>query len=171
MKYHHRKGFTLIELLVVVLIIGILASVALPQYQKVVGKTRLMALVSAMVSVKEAEELYYTENGAYTQNWARLPLDWPGEYPYSNTRQLSEQTFTIYAGSQTTSWRIQGTDTRLKDMHVSVSFTHSGLSSWYDNRIVCYVNTNNRLSDAICQTAGHHQCIMNTSTERKCYIK
>ena len=73
-----NAGFTLIELLVVVLIIGILAAVALPQYTKAVEKSRLMKWAPLLKALANAEEAYWMANGQYTPKIEDLDVNFPG---------------------------------------------------------------------------------------------
>ena len=70
-----KSGFTLIELLVVVLIIGILAGIALPLYQKAVWKSRAAQLFVSVKSLATAQESYFLANGSYATSFDELDID------------------------------------------------------------------------------------------------
>ncbi len=84
-----KSGFTLIELLVVVLIIGILSSVALPQYTKAVEKARLTELQTNQTSLEKAADIYLLANGFPSANNTDLLDSLDVSFPdFSNTTSL-----------------------------------------------------------------------------------
>ncbi len=78
-----RNGFTLIELLVVVLIIGILAAIALPQYQKATAKARGAAVIPLIKALGQAQEKYFLENGAFATQFSQLDVSLPADWNQS----------------------------------------------------------------------------------------
>jgi prepilin-type N-terminal cleavage/methylation domain-containing protein len=73
-KARRRRGFTLIELLVVVLIIGILAAIAVPQYNKTVMRSRAAEAVTNIKAIANAQKAYMLATGSPTFNFQDLDV-------------------------------------------------------------------------------------------------
>ncbi len=69
-----KEAFTLIELLVVVLIIGILAAVAVPQYRVAMAKSRYANIKQLAHALADAQEIYYLDHGNYTTDIRQLDV-------------------------------------------------------------------------------------------------
>ncbi len=100
----NKKGFTLIEMLVVVLIIGILAGIALPQYQNAVIKARVASILPLMRRFYDGLAEYKLINDSYIKNLsedyfpngdelgANWPSDWKnGDEPCGNSESCSNE--------------------------------------------------------------------------------
>ncbi len=73
------KGFTLLELLVVVLIIGILAAIALPQYKKSVEKSKATQALTLLQSLYQSAQVYQLTNGNWPSSIDILDIDIPND--------------------------------------------------------------------------------------------
>lgn len=82
---NNKNGFTLIELLVVVLIIGILAGVALPQYKKAVNKARVAEYKTNLSTLYKAAQVYLLADPSFTiENLTDLDIEIPACKPFGS---------------------------------------------------------------------------------------
>jgi len=68
--YHRQRGVTLIELIVVVIIVGILASVAIPSYRAYVIRSQRADAKDALLALATAQEKHYLQCNGYATDIA-----------------------------------------------------------------------------------------------------
>ena len=143
------SGFTLIDLLVVVLIIGILAAVALPQYKMAVAKARASTLLGMMNAVKQAQETYYLANGSYANDINELSVSLPGKPypPFPNRAVYSPNAWTLDINDSTAG--VMGRDARVSS--VQIYFFHDHISHEWKGKHLCYARMSNDFANKICQ--------------------
>lgn len=73
-----KRGFTLIEMLIVGVIIGVLVTLASPEYRKAVEKSRLAEAVTLLGDIMKGEQMHYLEDGTFTPNLKELVIEMPG---------------------------------------------------------------------------------------------
>lgn len=145
----NKKGFTLIELLVVVLIIGILAAIALPQYFKAVEKSRATEALSIMGSLAAAMErarLVSTDN-SYPESVTNLDIQFANaDGTPASGKSWTTKNFTIeVSGTNTSGGKVVATRSGTGNSGYAIT------REYYSGKVTCKDGTN---SGQVCASLG-----------------
>ena len=155
-----RKGFTLIELLVVVLIIGILAAVALPQYKKAVEKSRVTEAKIVLNKVRQLHHLCVLEQGGdWCDVFDNFVPDLQGELPGEYEEDLDNCPTQTSACFKTKNWAYDTDDVTgfYAWRNINDEYPYLLFILYEDGSIKCVDNDSDEYCTMLC---GSNRCTL-----------
>lgn len=143
--WRNKQGFTLIELLVVVLIIGVLAAMALPQYRVAVGMSRASTMYAFMRGVDQAQQAFYMANNRYATTFDSLSVGIPSGFTKTDEKTISKGRMkcwlmTVHGNAEISIKCVEGiTGVVLEKYH-------------NQNYYLCWAGANKELNKQICRS-------------------
>lgn len=160
-----KKGFTLIELLVVVLIIGILAAIALPQYSAAVEKSRITEAVVLGKAIKDAQEIYFMEHGAYTTSFEDLSIELPNKGSSAVTDSVTTGKYKLQLYSDGFVFILpKDKSIATADYWVDICYSNSACLGGINDMATCAATATNKKGIKICRSIGQADVTRSSDT-------
>ena len=139
-----KTGFTLIELLVVVLIIGVLAAMALPQYRVAVGVSRASTMYAFMRAVDQAQQAFYMANNRYATTFDSLSVGIPPGFTKTDEKRITK--------GRMACWLMTAHGNAEISIKCTEGITGVELEKYHNqNYYLCWAATNKELNKQICR--------------------
>ena len=158
-----NKGFTLIEILVVVLVIGILAALALPRYQKAVLKSRGSTGLPLIKAVYDAQHVYKLANGEFATDIDDLEISVPADTNCQKINtdkhsyyECNDFRFGLYDNKKNIQYMVRA---NISDFYpiAYLKFLENYNQSGVNARVGeewCFADKNTKIAKEICQELG-----------------
>lgn len=153
----NKKAFTLLELLVVVLIIGILAAIALPQYKYSKYRTEYAELETIVKTLAQAGEMYYLTHNEFPNSFDQLDVEFPGNITTENSS--SNYTYRYYGGfpnkghnlnvNSAGSWYATNAHNSFVIYHRFAKLNDNSLKG----KRFCYATSEDKIAQKVCKNA------------------
>ncbi len=156
-----KKGFTLIEILVVILIIGILAAVALPQYQLAVDKAHFANMQAMVSTVRKAYHHYLLIHDKGPTSFNDLDLDFLQGTSEYNPRfffkciDLPDMTVCMSGGGQDYGGNVRAFNKDLSYVYTETLLTATNLEIVFNK--TCSASENNKRANRLCDSVGFNK--------------